>query len=263
MALTTAYADDLRQPHPCDHLVQLYTDEAFLGRVVAEFVGTGLAAGEAAVIIATPAHAALFRRELAATGLDVPAAEARGQLVIRDAHACLDRFMVDGMPDRDRFLGLVRPLRAEVGASGYSKFRLYGEMVDLLWKQSMPATTALESLWTEFLAETGASLLCAYRMDNFDRRLQRGVLHDITACHSELIPVEDYDRLERAVTRAYHEIFGAAGDAESLRQHIVARCDIGTKMPPAEAALLALHEVTPFIADSVIDRARRHYNAQP
>lgn len=256
---TTAYADQLRQPHACDHLVQLYTDEAFLARVVAEFLGSGLVAGEAAVIIATPGHAALFRRELASTGLDVARAEAGGQLVIRDARTCLDRFMVDGMPDRDRFFALVRSLLAGVRGSGHATARLYGEMVDLLWPDSLPATVALEALWTEFLAETRLPLLCAYRMDNFDRRLQRGVLHRITACHSELIPVEDYDQLERAVTRAYLDVFGEAGDAQSLRELMVEKYGAGTKMPPAEAALLALQEVAPVIADSVIDSARRHY----
>ena len=103
---------------PCDHLVQLYTDEGFLARAVAEFIGGGLAAGEAAVIIATPAHVALFQHALTVAGREVPAAEARGQLVIRDAQACLDRFMVDGWPDRDRFFSLVRALLAEVRAAG-------------------------------------------------------------------------------------------------------------------------------------------------
>src|SRR5581483_8021259 len=110
MALATPYVDQLRSPQPCDHLIQLYTDDGFLSRAVVQFLSAGLAAGEAAVIIATPAHVSMFSDGLRATGLDVAAMQARGQLVYRDAHASLAEFMVDGMPDRDRFLELIRPV---------------------------------------------------------------------------------------------------------------------------------------------------------
>src|SRR5687767_262391 len=163
MALATPYVDQLRSPQPCDHLIQLYTDEAFLSRVVIQFLSTGLAACEAAVIIATPAHLSMFAEGLRATGLDVAAMQTRGQLALRDAHASLAEFMVDGMPDRDRFFDVVRPVLADFTKAGFSKTRLYGEMVDLLWNHSMPATVALEQLWNEVLADTRVSLLCAYR----------------------------------------------------------------------------------------------------
>ena len=52
----------LRGAQPCDHIVQLYTDEAFLTRAVTQFIGAGLLAGEAAVIIATPAPHPRLRR---------------------------------------------------------------------------------------------------------------------------------------------------------------------------------------------------------
>src|SRR5213593_889288 len=40
----------LRTPHPRDHVVQLYTDDHFLGRAVAHFLGGGLRYGDGAVI---------------------------------------------------------------------------------------------------------------------------------------------------------------------------------------------------------------------
>jgi MEDS: MEthanogen/methylotroph, DcmR Sensory domain len=259
MSIAAPYADQLVRPRPCDHLIQLYTDETFLRRVVVEFLSAGLANGEGAVVIATPAHLTLFTEGLRAARLDVTAAETRGQLVLHDADACLARFMVDGMPDRERFCDLVKPVLADLGQSGYSRVRLYGEMVDLLWNHSMPATVALEQLWNEVLAETRVSLLCAYRIDNFDQHIQRGVLHRLTACHSQLIPVEDYDRLERAVSHAYDDVFGASGEAALLRDHVATLCEGNAKMPPAQAALLGLNQVAPLIADSVIERARHHY----
>src|SRR5262249_27499905 len=211
--------------------------------------------------IATPAHVALFREQLAAEGHDVATAEAKGQLIVRDAATCLRRFMVGRKPDRERFFRLGRSLVSETREAGYTSARLYGEMVDLLWNGSWPATVALEHLWTEFLAETALPLLCAYRMDNFDPGLQRGAVHEISECHTELIPVQDYERLEHAVDRAYSEVFGNAGEAALLRQQITAQYRGRTKMPWAEVALLALRDITPLIADSVINSARRHYHA--
>ena len=259
MALATPYVDQLRSPQPCDHLIQLYTDEAFLNRVVVQFLSTGLAAGEAGVIIATAAHRSMFTDGLRAAGLDAAAMQARGQLVLRDARASLSEFMVDGMPDRDRFFDLVRPVLAGFTKAGYSRTRLYGEMVDLLWNHSMPATVALEQLWNEVLADTRVSLLCAYRIDNFDRNIHRGVLHELTACHSELIPVEDYDRLTRAVARAYEDVFGPTGEAELLSERVASLSQATTRMPAPQAALLGLGRLAPLVADSVIDRARHHY----
>jgi hypothetical protein len=260
MSARTSYAEPLQNPQPCEHLIQLYTDEAFLGRAVREFLRPALTGGEGAVVIATPAHVAMFREQLCAGGVDVQAAERRAQLVVRDAQASLAEFMVDGMPDRDRFFGLVRPVLATLRRDGYSAVRLYGEMVDLLWNHSMPATVALEELWNEVRHEAGVSLLCAYRLDNFDRQLHRGVLHQLATCHSELIPVEDYAQLERAVSRAYRDAFGTAGDAEALRAHITKMSQGRTKMPEPQAALFGLGKLAPVLANLVIERARHHYS---
>lgn len=249
----------LRTPHPCDHLVQLYTDDAFLSRAVSLFIGLGLADGEAAVIIATPEHVELFKKSLRAAGLDVAALVEREQFVLLDATTCLAEFMVDGMPDRDKFVNLVMPVFARIRADGYERIRLYGEMVNLLWDHNLPGTVALEELWNQVLADTGVSLLCAYSIDNFDRHAHRGVLHQISRCHSHFIPVDDYGRLEQAVDRAYADVFGTRGDPRSLRSLITARAAATTVMPPAQAALFALTGLSSGIADAVLERTRFHY----
>jgi hypothetical protein len=192
MNATTSWETLLRTPRPCDHLIQLYTDEAFLAQAVAQFVGRGLAEGAAAVVIATPAHVDAFIARLAAGGLDVPEIVRRGQLVVRDAEGCLATFMVDGMPDRAAFFRLVRGLFDGVRAAGHMSIRVLGEMVNLLWDHNLEATVRLEELWNEVLADQRVSLLCAYRIDNFDRHAHRGVLHQISRVHSHLIPLEDY-----------------------------------------------------------------------
>ena len=247
----------LRTPHPRDHVVQLYTDDQFLGRAVAHFLGGGLRDGEAAVIIGTPPHVHLFTDRLTAVGVNVPEAVARGQLVIADAKECLDRFMLDGMPDRAAFLATVMPVLERIRAAGYLNIRLFGEMVNLLWDHNLDATVRLEELWNEVLADQGVSLLCAYRIDPFDLHAHRGVLHQVSRCHSHLIPVDDYERLDRAVEHALGDTFGQ--DAKELRQLITTRYPPATSMPAAEAALFAVRSLSPSIADALLDRARHHY----
>jgi len=258
LATTQPWQSLYRAPAPCDHVIQLYTDEAFLTRAIGEFIGTGLVQGEGAVIIATPEHAAAVTRVLSRR-MDVTAAQARTQLVMLDAQTTMDQFMVDGHPDRERFFAIAGTVLDRLAAAGYPHMRLFGEMVDLLWDHNLPATIELEELWNEVLAARRVSLLCAYHIDNFDRHAHRGVLHQLSATHSHLVPVEDYGRFERAVDQAYHEVFGPDSDAGLLRELLARPTEGAPVMPAAQAALLALRGVRRDLADDVLARARRHY----
>jgi hypothetical protein len=250
----------LRGAQPCDHIVQLYTDEAFLTRAVTQFIGTGLLAGEAAAIIATPRHISAFELQLG-TMVDVADARVRDQLIVFDAEASLARLMVDGQPDREVFRAFVNAILDRAQAAGNGRVRLFGEMVNLLCDRDPEATAHLESLWNEVIAERRVSLLCAYRLDNFDRHVHRGLLHQISRSHSHVVPVEHYHRLESAVDRAYREIFGAEGDTASLRDLLVAGSAPSPIMPSAQAALIALRGLRTDIADAVLERARHYYTA--
>ena len=258
MAVVTP--DVLSQPRPCDHLIQAYTDDAFLGRVVTDYLEAGFTQGEAAVVIATDAHVALFADRLVARGVDVAGALAARQLAFLDAEQTLAKFMVDGRPDRGLFRTVVATALDHVRTGRYRGIRLYGEMVDLLWGTSLDATVSLEQLWNELLADERLSLLCAYRLDPLDRRTQ-GVLREVTHCHSHLLPVEDPERFDRAVDRAYTEVFGVTGDAGMLRELMISRGDLKTAMTRAQAAMLALAAMPSLIANEVRARARWHYRA--
>ena len=252
----------LRSPSPCDHLIQAYTDDAFLGKVVAEYVAAGFEQGEAAVLIATPEHTALFSERFAALGIDVPTAVRARQLLFLDADQTLARLMVDGRPDRQIFLSILATTLDHVRAAGYRRIRLYGEMVDLLWADSLDATLELERLWNEVLADERLSLFCAYRIDPLDRQVQ-GVLRQVTHCHSHLLPVENSERFAEAVDRAYTDVFGVDGDVQTLRQLLVAHEHLATEMPSAQAAMFALESLLPTIAESVRLKARQYYRVAP
>ena len=248
----------LRAPSACDHVVQLYTDDDFLLRAVTHFIGSGLTQGEAGVLVATPEHLTDLTDRLAAA-IDVPAALARDQLVMLDADTCLARFMADGVPDRATFMAMAHGMLDRVQAAGHPTVRLFGEMVNLLCGTNPAAAGQLEALWGELLDERPVSLLCAYRIDNFDHHAHRGLLQRLSRSHSHLVPVEDYARLEAAVDRAYRDVFGHRADTDRLRELMAAQPSTLAAMPPAEAALLALRDIRSDIADDVLARARYYY----
>src|SRR6267378_7279897 len=80
---------------PCDHIVQLYQDEDFLNCAVCRFAGAGFANGEGIILVSTLSHWNAFRPRLEAKGIDVQAAQERGQLMVVDAEELLPRFMRD------------------------------------------------------------------------------------------------------------------------------------------------------------------------
>jgi KaiC/GvpD/RAD55 family RecA-like ATPase len=65
---------------------------------VSEFIGAGLRAGDACIVIATKPHRESLEERLKRDRLEVAAARVRGQYVSIDAATTLAKFMVDGEP---------------------------------------------------------------------------------------------------------------------------------------------------------------------
>ena len=248
-------------PCPGDHLVQLCRDDDSLVRGLTWFAGEGLANGEALLVISTADHARALIERMRANP-DVESARERGQFVLLDARDCVEQLLNGSMPVGDRLLALVDSAGGGFERCGFSKLRVFGEMVDLLLLDGAPeAADALEEMWDRALASRTFSLLCSYRVNLFDRRIHRGLLQRIGRRHSHLVPVEDYARLETAVVRAYEETFGLRGDAQSLRERAVSRVPQPPVAPAAYRALVALRDVHADLADEVLDRARAGYAA--
>ena len=146
-----------------EHTVQFYEDESFLRETVARYIGAGLIDDESVVVIATEPHRREFRDALVAKGIDVERACATGRLTFLDARATLDAFMVDGVPDPDRFISVICGAIDACATDGaFKRARLYGEMVDVLWRDGNPqAAIRLEELWNELGRARPFSLLCA------------------------------------------------------------------------------------------------------
>ena len=151
------------------HAVRFYKTSDSLARVVAEFIGQGVVAGEPAVVIATTSHGAAIERALTASGIDVVALRAADRFVVLDADAVLREILVDGMPSAERFRAVVTPIIEQAAATGNGRgVRAYGEMVDVLWKAGRTlAATRLEILWNGLRRTHHFALLCGYAMANF------------------------------------------------------------------------------------------------
>jgi anti-sigma regulatory factor (Ser/Thr protein kinase) len=151
----------MRVSHPepwavAGHAVRLYADEAELVDAVDAFARAGIDAGEAVLVVATPAHRRAFE-----------AALPHGATVI-DAEETLRRFFVGGRLDRaafDRVVGgLIRRAPGPI--------RVFGEMVAVLWDAGhVTAALELEELWSELARARPFSLLCAYPAASVDGAL--------------------------------------------------------------------------------------------
>jgi len=247
---------------PCDHIVQLYQDEDFLNRAVCRFARAGFANGEGVILVSTLPHWNGFGERLEAEGVDVEAAQDRGQLMVVDADECLTRFMRGAMPDPPVFKGVFSDVVAQARATGgYQNMRVWGEMVDVLWEQGdVAASMNLEDLFDQLARRVDISIFCSFLMDNFKGDVHEHMLPRLGTNHSHLIPVEDYDRLERAVDDALLETVGP-DEARVLESRLLSHYRPPFNMPPAQALLLALRQFLPTVADPVLQRSRDLYFA--
>jgi len=239
----------VRHPGQHDHLVQLYTEPEFLVEAVAEYLATGLARGEGAIVIARPEHRKRFLAALEALGVRPGPA-----LRVLDAQHTLDLFMADGMPQWTAFHATCGGAIAELRLR-YPAVRAYGEMVDILWQRGeRTAALRLEDFWNELGQLQTFSLLCAYQMDPLDPEAYRGGLQAVCRCHSHLIPARDYVQLNAAVDEATKEVLD-----QPLAQMLLSLASNHrpvAEMPLGQATLMWLKQNLPRTADKVLDGVR-------
>jgi hypothetical protein len=231
------------------HLVHLYQETRFLAEAVVEYLGESLRAGEAAIVIARPAHRAAFLERLNASG-----AVHEGRLQLLDAQETLGRLMADGVPQWQAFHDIVGALVGGLCAR-YPGVRAYGEMVDLLWQQGRrDAALRLEGYWNELGKEHAFSLFCAYRMDALDSDAYVGPLDSVCNAHSHLLPARDQDRFDEAVHAATFKVLD-----QRLAQMLLALAANHrrrTCMPVGQGTLFWLQHNMPRTAEKVFRELR-------
>src|SRR5678816_1597477 len=96
----------LADPHPCGHIVYPYADRNLLAQAVCLYASAGLRKDEAVVLIMRRDNCPAITGGLWRQGFDLQALRRTGQLNYMLAEETLPKFMVDGMPNEDKFRAL-------------------------------------------------------------------------------------------------------------------------------------------------------------
>lgn len=187
--LRAPWNDFLTRAADGDHIVHLYRDERSLVEAVALFAGTGLGQGDAVLLVATPPHVEAILQRLEGAGHDIDRRRRERDLTTLDAATLLSRFTVNGLPDAGAFESLVGDLLGPERAGGRGRVRAYGEMVNLLWRDNLPAAARLEQLWNGVISSRPVSLLCSYCLEGHTDS-NDSFPPELAEAHSRLIPVE-------------------------------------------------------------------------
>jgi signal transduction histidine kinase/ActR/RegA family two-component response regulator len=220
------------------HRVQFYEGDAYLSISVASFLAEGLAAGQAAVVIATEAHRQAFCQRLRASGVDVDGAVDRGEFVLLDARETLASLMVGSLPDESLFQARVGGvIEKSARLRPRASVRAYGEMVDLLWREgNRPAAIRLEGLWNQLGKQHSFELLCAYGLGGFGAPSDAVSLAEVCGTHTHVIPAESYSAIDTDVGRL-REISLLQQRAQALENEVARRAEMEKSLRASEERL--------------------------
>ena len=176
-----------------DHAVQFYDGIDHVNSAAAEFLAQGLASHSPALLFVTPERRRALVDRLAASGHPVREAESAGRLAVLDPRETLERFMVDGMPDPQRFRAHLVPLIEARSAGGRMRLRVYGEMVDMLCREGLhDAALRFEELWNDLARGRRLSRLCGYSMDSFRGADDVARFERLCELHTRVMPSERF-----------------------------------------------------------------------
>jgi signal transduction histidine kinase len=182
-----------------NHVVQFYSDDTFLLADLSRSIGTALAEGSAAIVIATKARRDELAHRLTVAGYDIHPPIQEQRFLLLDSTETLSKFMINGLPDATRFRNIVGEIVAEATASANGdspRVVAFGEMVaELFAAGNAEAAVQLEQLWNELARTYSFSLHCAYPLSSFSRVEHAESLMKICAEHTSVIPEESYTNL--------------------------------------------------------------------
>jgi DNA-binding NarL/FixJ family response regulator len=180
--------DAPEQRAPNRHEVLFYPDDAAFLDSGTRFVAGALEAGDVPAVVATESHwDSLFHR-LNAEGLDVDAEIKHGRYISLDVAKTLSTFMVNDMPDWERFVEVVGGLvsgAAKAGKGEHPRVAIYGECGPLLWAEGkVDAAIQLEQFLNQLATIYEFDLLCAYALSSFHPEEDDSAFKNICAEHS-------------------------------------------------------------------------------
>ncbi|SFF26714.1 MEDS domain-containing protein [Nitrosomonas sp. Nm166] len=219
------------------HLVQVCQNESFRAEAIAHYIKEGVLEGEGIIIFAGMALRKNVISKMEWLGLDVATLKNEGQIKFFDAEFLLLSIVVDGIIKRQAFQEVVGTPICDIQLK-YGKARVFGEMVNILWKQGQYDTAMqLGSLWNELNRKQEFSLFCVYSVDNLDPNAYEEALERLCKCHPYLTPVKDQDLSGTQARGTVLDAFEVAWN--HLISKLAERKKNSAKLPPGQAPLLS------------------------
>ncbi|HKR33411.1 MAG TPA: response regulator [Steroidobacteraceae bacterium] len=206
-----------------EHLVQFYEDSQALVETLNGFIGGGLRANGAGVVIASRAHLDSLEQRLAAEGFDVAQAKKSGQYVGLEASETLAQILTNRWPQPDLFRSKIGTV-ISTARKRWGSVRAYGEMVGLLWETGgQGAALRLEGLWNDLARTEPFALLCGYHVSQL-RNGDRKRIGEICVSHGHAAlddadpqPIGDANDRARLVAKLERRIQRLEGELERRR----------------------------------------------
>ena len=250
----TLSADDTPITTLKQHLVQFYDSEDSLLSAMGAFIGGGLKAGDACIVLSTRQHYESLLELLERNGLDVSTAQMRAEYAWLDALETLSQFMVDGMPDAGRFAEIVEGAITRAGQN-QRHVRVFGEMVATLWTQNNHAAALyLEELWNGVLRQfPNVSLYCAYPAQIFDGHVFGREFLDICLQHSHVIPADTYG-LHTALDEQLQTILLLQQQASTFETELAQRKEVERRLRVSEEEHARLAAIVESSNDAIVSK---------
>jgi hypothetical protein len=192
-------ADGRRSPHADwthlrrgAHAVQFYSDQDALLDLLGGYVGSALAKGGSAIVIATPVHRTGLARLLRRRCFDLQEAARQGRYAALDAADTLAQISPSGVPDAAAAADVLGAVLHEMASGGGRRdVSVFGEMVALLWSQGRRAhALTLEEIWNSLGEAHDFSVCCAYPIEGFRAHADAVDFLKICSRHSHLFPAD-------------------------------------------------------------------------
>ena len=181
---------DLRQS-PLVHSVHFYGHDGELIDRLKGIVISSLATGNSVLVVASEEHRRQLTHSLHLNWTNWAAARDQGRFLLVDARETLSRFMVNGHPDRKRFVDSVSSLVRDCRHTAVSANRgltVFGEMVAILWEEgNQQGAIELEALWNDLLSDRTFHLHCAYPRQSVLKDSDAQALRSICDHHSDVV----------------------------------------------------------------------------
>lgn len=248
-----SHIDLLREAPVGRHFAQLHKDSEALANSVSLFVSTGLRRGDGVVVVAPASRNNMYLAPL--SNEERQGYVRTGQLALFDSESMLNRIMLGGMPEWAEFRATVAPVIEKAKLCGGTNTRVYGEMVNDLWRAgNTGAAIQLEEYWNQLARIYKFCLFCGYQMDSLDERSYATPIADIGRTHSDILETIDDEQIYRAVDAASRAILGIPVSRLVSCNNCVDQGE--QKISKGQQAILWLQKNMPDSIPQILARAR-------